>query len=319
MTITGNTLRARTPMHLLSLADLDASEIRALVDRGAVFAGGTEGRRLHVGRVVGTYFRKASTRTRSAFTCAALRLGADVVAYTPQDLQESSGETFDDTGRVLAGMLDALVARTAGPPEELRCISRNNRMAVINAMTSDEHPTQALADLTTLQLRLGNFEGVRILYLGEGNNTAAALALALARFAGCALDLRTPAGYGLAPGTVQLAQRLAEDCGASVVERHDLQGLPRDVDVVYTTRWQTTGTSKADPAWRSDFVPFRVTSELMGRYDRAIFMHDLPAHREDEVETSVLDGPRSVAFEQAENKLWSAMAVLDRCLGGSGL
>jgi ornithine carbamoyltransferase len=316
-TTTRDIPRAPTAIHLLSLADLEASEIRALVDRGAAFARGTEGRGLHSGRVVGVYFRKTSTRTRTAFSCAALRLGADVIAYGPQDLQENTGETFEDTGRVFAGMLDALVARTAGPPEELRGISGKGRMSVINAMTSDEHPTQALADLTTIRLRLGDFEGVHVLYLGEGNSTVAALALALARFPGCALHVRTPAGYGLAPRTLELAQQFAAGSGACVVERHDLRDLPRDVDVVYTTRWQTTGTAKAEPTWRSDFVPFRVTTELMDRYDRAIFMHDLPAHREEEVEASVLDGPRSIAFEQAETKLWSAMAVLDRSFGRS--
>lgn len=304
----------RTARDLLSIVDLDPSEIRWLVDRGAAFAQGLESRGLHDGRIVGTYFRKTSTRTRSAFTCAALRLGADVIAYGPQDLQENTGETFADTGRVFVSMLDALVARTAGSPEELRSIA-GSRMAVINAMTSDEHPTQALADLTTMKLQCGGFDGVRVLYLGEGNNTAAALALALARFAGSSVDLRTPAGYGLAPRTLEQAQRFASRSGARISERHDLDGLPRDIDVVYTTRWQTTGTSKADPTWRTRFEPFRVTTELMDHCDGAIFMHDLPAHRDEEVETAVLDGARSVAFEQSETKLWSAMAVLDHCLG----
>lgn len=307
----------RTAVHLLSLADLDPSEIRGLVERGAAFARGEDAGGAHGGRVVGLYFRKTSTRTRTAFSSAALRLGAGVIAYGPQDLQENTGETFEDTGRVLAGMLDVLVARTAGPPDELRGIL-GDRMAVVNAMTTDEHPTQALADLTAIKRCLGDFEGTHVVYVGEGNNTAAALALAFAQFAGCELDLRTPAGYGLPSGTLERAQRLAAAHGARVTERHDLRGLAAGADVVYTTRWQTTGTQKADPRWRAGFEPFRVTTELMERCPAAIFMHDLPAHRGEEVDAEVLDGPRSVAFEQAETKLWSAMAVLDRSLRGTG-
>jgi ornithine carbamoyltransferase len=302
--------------HLLSISDLPATDIQRIVDRGAAFARGADPSGRLSGRVIGTYFRKTSTRTRTAFTSAALRLGAAVIAYGPGDLQENTGETFEDTGRVLAGMLDALVARTAGAPEELRLVARQRRMAVVNAMTADEHPTQALADLTTLQLHFGDINGLRLLYLGEGNNTAAALALALTRVPGCAIELRTPAGYGLERSVLARAAESAARSGASIVERHDLAGLPKRPDVVYTTRWQTTGTTKPDPDWRSRFRPFQVTEALMARVGDAVFMHDLPAHREEEVEAAVLDGPRSIAFAQAETKLHSAMAVLEWCLRG---
>jgi ornithine carbamoyltransferase len=309
--------RAGTAAHLLSLSDLRPEDIRAIVERGAAFSRGENGRGLLASRVVGIYFRKTSTRTRTAFSSAALRLGADVIGYGPHDLQENTGETFEDTGRVFVGMLDALVARTAGPPEELRGLARQTRMAVVNAMTADEHPTQALADLTTMRLHLGAFEGLHVLYLGEGNNTAAALALAFSRFRGCVLELRTPAGYGLDPRILGRARSHAAQAGAIIVERHDLGDLPHDPDVVYTTRWQTTGTNKADPDWRAAFRPFQVTEALMERYDRAVFMHDLPAHRGEEVEAAVLDGPRSIAFDQADTKLHSGMAVLEWCLNGA--
>ena len=302
--------------HLLSLANLSDEEIWLLVQRGFGYSTGE----IHPDDqlkdcVLGTFFTKTSTRTRTAFTSGALRLGARVIAYGPNDLQLNTGETLYDTGRVLSGMLDVFVARTASDPAELAMLAAQDRMAVINAMTADEHPTQALADLTTILQRLGRIEGVTVLYLGEGNNTAAALALALPRFPENALYFRTPPGYGLKKIFVEQAAAWASVSGGVLEERHDLNRLPEHVDVVYTTRWQTTGTEKNDTRWREVFDQFRVDSALMARYPDAIFMHDLPAHRGDEVAASVLDGEASIVFEQAENKLHSAMAVLEWCAG----
>lgn len=306
-----------TRRHLLSLADLDQVDLLELVAASARHAA-VEGRVTSPGplsgAVVGIYFRKTSTRTRTAFTVAAHRLGADVIAYGPNDLQENTGETVADTGRVLAGMLDALVARTAGDPAELTTMAAWPTMAVINAMTRDEHPTQALADLATVQTLRGGLDGVRICYFGEGNNTAVALALAIARVPKAALHLLTPPGYGLPPAAMQTAQQLSARYGGSIVESHDPHALPTAADFVYTARWQTTGTTKSDPQWRDAFVPYRVDPAVMAHFSSAKFMHDLPAHRGEEVDADVLDGERSVAFLQAQHKLYSAMAVLEWAL-----
>jgi ornithine carbamoyltransferase len=300
--------------HLISLDDLGPGELDRMVRLGVDFAE----RRRHgeplSGAVVGIYFRKTSTRTRTSFSVAALRLGARIISFGPDDLQEKTGESSADTGRVLARMLDGLVARTAGSTEELRAWAQQESMSVINAMSAAEHPTQAVTDLITLHRRFGGVTGRRVLYLGEGNNTAAALALGLARFPGTELHVRTPEGYGLAGDILARSQKYAAETGAFVEEQHDLDNLPDGIDAVYTTRWQTTGTTKPDPHWRSAFVPFRVHSALFDRYPDAAFMHDLPAHRGDEVTAEVLDGPRSIAFDQAENKVYAAMAVLEWCL-----
>jgi ornithine carbamoyltransferase len=301
---------------LISIDDLSDRDICQIVEQGVGFARRPEEIRPTLqGRVLGAYFRKTSTRTRTAFSAGAVRLGAAVIAYGPDDLQVNTGESVADTGRVFAGMLDGVVARTAADPAELRSWAATG-LAVINAMSSDEHPTQGLADLTTLQRRFGAIEGLRVVYVGEGNNTAAALALALSRFCGTELVLCTPSGYGVPADKLALATSHGDDRGAMVSQRHDLDDLPGDVDVVYTTRWQTTGTTKPDPTWREAFRPFQVDTRLMDRWPDALFMHDLPAHRGEEVTAAVLDGPRSIAFEQAQNKLWSAMAVLQWCLGG---
>ncbi len=302
------------PRHLISVEDLDDAALGWLVDRAAAYDAGAPVPQALAGRIVALHFLKSSTRTRTAFSSAALRLGAQIISYGPDDLQLVTGETHADTGRVLAGMVDALVTRTAGAPADLRELAAQGAMPVINAMSADEHPTQALADLATIRRHAGRVEGARVLYLGEGNNTAAALALALARFAGTQLHLRTPAGYGLPAQTLRLAELRAQRCASSVEQRHDLAQLPEHVDFVYTTRWQTTGTVKPDPDWRARFEPFRVDGALMARWPRARFMHDLPAHRGEEVTADVLEGPRSIAFAQAANKYHSALAVLEWCL-----
>ncbi|WP_280369014.1 ornithine carbamoyltransferase, partial [Nocardia abscessus] len=236
-----------------------------------------------------------------------------VIGYGPDDLQLNTGETLEDTIRVLSRMLDVLVVRTSLDSLALRAVAEAQEgMAVINAMSDDEHPTQALADLLTLRRYFGRIEGLKILYMGEGNNTASALGLAISRYPGAELHLRTPKGYGVP--TQILAESNRQDRMGTVVEKHDLTDLPDEVHVVYTTRWQTTGTRKPDPHWKSTFSPFRVDERLMARYPDAIFMHDLPAHRGEEVDAAVIDGTRSIVFDQAAGKLYSAMAALEWCL-----
>jgi len=300
---------------LVSISDLADADLRHLVERGAWFSTlAAAGHQPLQGLVVGSLFRMTSTRTRTAFASAALRLGAGHIQYGPNDLQLNTGESIEDTAEVFGRMLDALVVRTDGHSAELEALASQPRMAVINAMSVEEHPTQALCDLTTMHQRFGRVDGLRVLYVGEGNNSAVALALALSRFDGVELDLCCPPGYGVGPEVLALAQRQAKAHDGVVVESDDPAAALVDADVVYTTRWQTTGTSKPDPNWRRVFEPFRVDEPLMARHPRAIFMHDLPAHRGDEVTAAVLDGPTSIAFDQAENKLHSAKAVLEWCL-----
>ena len=303
--------------HVISIDDLTAADLDSIVSRGVAFADGTAGRTKPLAdAVAGVYFRRTSTRTRIAFSSAALRLGAQLITIGPDDLQTNTGETSEDTGRVLARMLDMLVARTCGDTAELRGWAAQSRMSVLNAMSAAEHPTQALADLTTLYRHFGRLKDLRILYVGEGNNTAAALALALSRVPGVELEFRTPPGYGLADDIKAKAIGQAARSGVRCAEYQHMDDLPSELDVIYTTRWRTTGTSKPDARWRTVFEPFQVTKELWEQSPKAIFMHDLPAHRGDEVTADVLDGPMSIAFDQAANKMYSAMAILEWCRRG---
>lgn len=311
-----------TPMtirHVLSITELGAQNLAHLVNESLLISAGDQKvKRPLEGKVVGIYFRGTSTRTRTAFTVGATHLGATTIAYGPNDLQIVTGETIDDTARVLANFLDVLVIRTNQSVAEMRALANQEQMSIVNAMSDSEHPTQAIADLVTLREEFGRLDGVHVLYLGEGNNTAASLALAVAQTPGMRLTLVTPEGYGLADEILETAKQFAGVHGANVEHHHRIDQLPANVDAVYTTRWQTMGVPKADPNWQAKFEPFRVTRALMERVSKpsgTIFLHDLPAVRGGDVDDEVLDGPQSRAFRQARHKMTSAMAVLDWCAG----
>src|SRR5262245_13639922 len=263
--------------HMLSLADLGVAELARLVDRSIKFAATRgEGPKPLTDKIVGIYFRKPSTRTRSSFTVGALKLGARTVAYGPKDLQLVTGETIKDTVRVLSGYLDALVIRTNGSIAEMRDLADQNEMAVINAMSENEHPTQAIADLATIKERFGRLEDIHVLYLGEGNNTAAALALAVGKTPEMKITFVTPKGYGLSESILETARQCASRYGAAIGHHHDIDKLPQNVDVVYTTRWQTMGVTHTDPHWREKFRPYGVTIKLMRQVSKSadtIFLH----------------------------------------------
>lgn len=307
-----------TARHVLSIAEFDSDSLARLVDLSAHIAGGRwEGSRPLEGKTVGIYFRKSSTRTRTAFTVGAMKLGAQTIAYGPNDLQIVTGETLRDTGRVLANFLDILVIRTNDSLAEMRELAEQGSMSVVNAMSDNEHPTQVIGDLSAIQEALGRRSDVHVLYIGEGNNTAAALALAVALTPRMQLTLVTPEGYGIDDDVLRQAHDRAARCGSSVAQHHRMDALPRGVDAVYTTRWLTMGAQKKDPDWLDKFRPYTITPAVMAEVSKpgTIFLHDLPAMRGYEVVDEVLDGPQSIAFRQAYHKMTSAMAVLAWCVG----
>jgi ornithine carbamoyltransferase len=270
---------------------------------------------------VGIYFSKTSTRTRTSFSIGALRLGAQTISYGPNDLQINTGETLEDTGRVLSQYLDMLVVRTNEPVADMAALAAQGKMSVVNAMSDAEHPTQAIADLAAIKERFGRLDGVHVLHLGEGNNTASAQMLAIAQIPGMKLTLVTPKGYGLPAAVLDQAHAIAARTGASVEEHHRMSHLPKHVDVVYTARWTTMGMPKLDPDWLTKFRPYAITPALMAAVSKpgggTIFLHDLPANRGFEVMDEVLDGPQSLAFRLAYHKMTSAMSVLAYCAAGS--
>jgi ornithine carbamoyltransferase len=297
---------------LITLADLTPEQLSDRVSRACALSKDLHAHdRPLAGLVAGMLFLMTSTRTRTAFTTGALRLGAGVIGYGPADLQLNTGETISDTGRMFAAMLDLLVARIPGPTSELRELSSDGRLPVVNAMAADEHPTQAITDLAALQLHFGELSGLRLLYVGEGNNTAVALARALAMVPGAKAFFWTPSGFGLHAQVIEDSRKVAAQNDAQIVEIDGTEDRPADVDVVYTTRWQTTGSSKSDPNWLELFRPLHIDQQFLRPWPNAVVMHDLPAHRGEEISGEVLDGPRSIAWAQAAMKLPAAMAVLE--------
>lgn len=305
---------------LISMDDVDSATLDELVRTGERLARGeldfTTALR---GRLVGLYFSKPSTRTRTSFFAAVAAMGGASIIYSAADLQTTTGEALEDTGMVLGLYLDALVMRTNGPHREMLTLAESGGgLVVVNALSKAEHPTQAIADLITIRQEFGEVTGRHVLYIGVWNNTAASLVLALSKLPRTKVTLALPERYPPDPGLLAAARRNAEETGSVVELLHDPRSLPRAVDVVYTTRWQSMGEEPDGPDWRESFEGFAVTRRLMGElaHERTIFMHDLPAHRGIEVEAEVLDGPASRIRRQAFNKMISAMCVLERCLRG---
>jgi ornithine carbamoyltransferase len=292
---------------LISLLDISGEDVAGIVDSAVKYAEQRPPRTLE-GRAVGIYFRRSSTRTRTSFWRAATLLGADTIAFGPDDLQLTTGETLADTARVLSGYLDLLVVRTNDDMAELRELDAAGGLGVVNALTRHEHPTQALADLATLQEEFGQLAGRHLVYAGEGNSTAQALVYATALTPDLQLTLVTPPGYGLPAEVTAAGPHRVRQC-------HSFDDVDGPADAVYTSRWQTMGVAKDNPDWLTAFLPYRVTDELLDRIGTAhtVFLHDLPAVRGQEVTDEVLDGPRSRAWRQSRHKMTAAAAVLQWC------
>ncbi|MEU5695572.1 ornithine carbamoyltransferase [Actinosynnema sp. NPDC020468] len=301
--------------NLISLGDITPTTLQGLVTRAVRIAANPDVDRVLTGRAVGIYFSKASTRTRTSFWRAATRLGADVITSGFDDLQLTTGELLSDTARVLSLYLDALVVRTNGPVEHTRVLGSRDDLAVVNALSADEHPTQAVADLAALEERFGDLSGLNLLYVGEGNSSASALLLAAAHLPDLRLTVLCPPGYGIPKAVVDVADELS--AGRSTTTHLDaVEDLTGKFDAVYTSRWQQMGVPKADPRWLDAFRGFQVDRALLDRVGEShtVLLHDLPAVRGQEVTDEVLDGPRSLAWRQAYHKMTSAMSVLEWCV-----
>ena len=266
--------------------------------------------------VVAMSFTKPSTRTRVSFTVAISRLGATPEMLGANDLQLGRGETIEDTGRVLSRYVKAFVIRTFSDDDVARFAAAST-IPVINALTDAHHPCQALADLLTIREKLGRLAGIRIAYLGDGCNTAHSL-MEAAALAGAHTVVATPPGYEADAEVVDTAGRIAVRTGGSVATTHDARAAVAGADVVYTDVWLSMGIDASEKETRhAAFAPYQVGRELMAQAaPGAIFMHCLPAHRGEEVTAQVIDGFRSVVFDQAANRLCTEQAILVALLTG---
>ena len=296
----------------LRIADLTADDLTALLDLSAEFKTDPESRGKPLdGDTVVLYFTKPSTRTRISFEAAVAHLGGLPAMVGPDELQLGRGETIEDTARVVSEYARAFVIRTFSD-DEVRRFAAAAGIPAINALTDKHHPCQALADLLTLRERFGRVAGLRVAYLGDADNNVTHSLLE-----GCALlgaDLAIASPPSLRPDAEILAWAEAEAArhGARIVLTDDPGVAVAGAQAVYTDVWLSMGEAEASRAERlRALTPYRVTPALFARATPdAVFLHCLPAHRGEEVEAAVIDGARSVVFQQAENRLPTEMAVL---------
>lgn len=302
--------------HLLRIADLDPAELALLLDVAAeVKADPHRHRGLLDGESVVLHFAKPSTRTRISFETAVARLGGTPITTGPAELQLGRGETVEDTARVVSRYARAFVIRTFAD-EDVRRFAGAATIPVVNALTDGHHPCQALADLLTLRERFGGLRGLKVAYIGDGTNVAHSLVEACA-MVGADVAVATPPGYELDREVAARAAELAARSGSAVLETHDPLLAAAGADAVYTDVWVSMGDEAEQAARTAAFQAYRVDAGVMAVADpRAVFLHCLPAHRGEEVTDEVIDGPRSAVFDQAENRLHTAVAVLVVLLGG---
>ena len=308
---------------LLRIAQLAPWQLETLLDIGAECAADRRrGRDLLSGDTVVLYFSKPSTRTRLSLAAAVSQLGGTPAVVGPNELQLGRGETIEDTAKVISRYARAFTIRTFADEDVTRFAAAAS-IPVVNALTDGNHPLQALADLLTLRRRFGTLRGLKVAYVGDGNNVANSLLEACA-LAGADITVATPPGYEPAETAINAACDAAVDSGALVLTTHDPFLAVAGAHAVYTDVWVSMG----DPAEESSariaaLRPYAVTAPLMAEASPdAVFLHCLPAHRGEEVAASVIDGPQSVVFDQAENRLHTAKAVLiallDRRLAALG-
>jgi ornithine carbamoyltransferase len=304
--------------HLLSLKDYTRGEIdeiydlarKVKADRGAY-------RESLKGKTLGMIFQKPSTRTRVSFEVGMFQLGGAALFLGSDAIQLNRGETITDTAKVLSRYVDGIMARVFAHQDVLD-LARHGTVPVINGLSDLLHPCQALADYFTLLEKRGTLDGLRIAYVGDGNNVCHELMFGAVKL-GLTMAVASPAGYQPNQLIVKSAAREAQKgkTPAPVVVEDPMEAVA-GADVVYTDVWTSMGQEAEAEARRQAFQGFMVTPEMMAAASPdAVFMHCLPAHRGEEVAAAVIDGPRSVVFDEAENRLHVQKAVLLLLLGGS--
>lgn len=297
---------------LISMADLTQDEVEKVLSLALDLKQQRRRGLAHPwlqGRVVAMIFEKPSTRTRISFEAGVMQLGGQAILLSSRDMQIGRGETVADTARVLSRFVDAVMARTFAH-ETLTELARWGSIPVINGLSDLEHPCQALGDLLTLQERFGRLEGLKLAYLGDGNNVANSLLLAAA-IAGLDCAVAHPPGYAPDEAIAARAAEIAAARGRSARVTQDPQEALHQADAVYTDVWTSMGQEGEEEARRSVFAPYQVNEQAMARArPDAVFMHCLPAHRGEEVSAAVMDGAQSIVFDQTENRLHVQKAVM---------
>jgi ornithine carbamoyltransferase len=295
----------------LDVADLGPSELRRVLDLAQAIKAGAWKERPLEGRHIAMLFQRPSHRTRVSFEVAISRLGGATTTLGEQDVQLGARETVSDAARVLDRYVDGIVARLRTHSDLLELAAAAER-PVINALTDRSHPCQVLSDMLTLEEERGPLTGQNIVYIGDGNNIATSLIEASARL-DFRLTLITPHGFEPAAEVIARSHTLSRD-GDRITVTNDISGL-EEATAIYTDVWTSMGQEAERQARRKIFAEYQVNEALMSAAPKAIFMHCLPAHRGEEVTDDVIDGPRSVVFQQAGNRLYVQMALMAELFG----
>ena len=298
---------------LLAIGQLNPDELELVLQTALSFKrDGTPA--LLEGKTIAMLFEKPSLRTRVSFEVGMKQLGGSAIYLSQAEVGLGQREPVEDVARVLSRYVSAIVARTYAQ-KALVDLAEAADIPVVNALSDDEHPCQALADLLTVREKKGGLKGVRVAFVGDGNNVSASLAVAAA-LAGASFSIASPPEYALPDGVLREAREWAARTGGTIETYTAPEDAVRDADVVYTDVWTSMGQESTRRQRMEAFEGYQVDQEVMAlaRPD-AIFMHDLPAHRGEETVDSVIEGPQSVVFDQAENRLHAQKALLALIMG----
>jgi ornithine carbamoyltransferase len=305
MAVVSESLKGR---HFTRVADWSREELLTALDLADDLKERQQRREEHhllPGRTLAMIFQKPSTRTRVSFEVGMAQLGGHALYLAASDLQLGRGETLRDTATVLSRYVDGIMIRTFAQ-DDVEELARHASVPVINGLTDSAHPCQALADVMTIRERLGRLEGVRVAYLGDGNNVCASLMVACAKL-GADFVAATPEGYEPDEGAVETAR----EAGGSVELMHSPRKAARDADVLYTDVWTSMGQEDERARRLRDLAGFGIDADLVQLAgDDAIVLHCLPAHYGEEITEDVLYGPHSAVWDQAENRLHTQKALL---------
>jgi ornithine carbamoyltransferase len=306
--------------HFLHIADYSAQDLQHLLDLALALKkewkrGGNKP--VLKGRVLGMVFQKPSLRTRVSFDMAMRHLGGDALYLSPAEIGLGGRESIADVARVLSGYVQAIMARTFDHQHVLG-LAQWASVPVINGLSDYNHPCQALGDAVTLLEHKGKLKGLHVAFVGDGNNVATSLLHLCARL-GAHFSLASPEGFDLAQPAVELGHKLAAETGARITLLRDPHEAVSGADVIYTDTWTSMGQEAETEKRKAVFPPFQVNASLLSeaRPD-AVVMHCLPAHRGQEITDEVMDGPQSVIFQQAENRLHAQKAILAHLLVDAG-
>jgi ornithine carbamoyltransferase len=300
---------------LISIHDLTAADVAQLFDLAAAMKKKPqEYRTALAGRILAMIFEKSSTRTRVSFEAGMVQLGGAAQFLSSRDIQIGRGEPVADTARVLSRYVNGIMARTFAHQTVLD-LATYATVPVINGLTDLLHPCQALADYFTMREKLGDVRGTKLAYVGDGNNMAHSLMFGGSK-CGVHVAVATPPGYGPDPEVTRKAMEDAAAAGTKLTVTHSMEEAVAGAQVVYTDVWASMGQEAEREKRARDFAGWTVTNAIMELAGPgALFMHCLPAHRGEEVAAEVCDGPRSVIFDEAENRLHVQKAILATLMG----